>query len=223
MKFRSRVFCAVLYPEDSTHSAAVARLESGGYNFAGILHNKDVDQDGKTKKPHWHLVIRFKNAVWNTAVAKELGIEPNYLEGCKNVDGALCYLVHYGNEDKFQYEYESTFGPLRLKLATLLADTDEGTRALNILEIIEKSPGPIGYSETLKKVCAAGLYADFRRMGTFATALIREHNDECRLELEYKQAMADDRRRAADFMARGHEDVSFSTMVKIMTENKLWP
>lgn len=220
-KFRSRVFCAVLYPEDTTHAAAIARLESGGYNFAGILHDKDVDQDGNTKKPHWHLVIRFKNAVWNTAVAKELGIQLNYLEACKNVDGALCYLVHFGNDDKFQYEYEQTFGPLRLKLATLLADTDEGTRALNILEIIEKSPGPIGYSEALKKVCAAGLYADFRRMGSFATCLIREHNDECRAELEYRQDMETLHRRFGDFVANPGE-IDFAAMVAIMRKYHLW-
>lgn len=91
-KFRDRKFCAVLYPEDETHVAAIEKLKSGGYNFAAILHDKDVYEDGEhkgeTKKPHWHVVVRFKNAVWNTAIAKELGIQPNYLEACANVDTA---------------------------------------------------------------------------------------------------------------------------------------
>lgn len=181
-KFRDRKFVAVLYPEDPSHVECIDKLLSGGYNFAGILHNQDVYEDGEhegeLKKPHWHIVLRFKNAVWNTAIAKELGITPNYLEACKDVDSALLYLVHYGNEKKAQYEYESVFGPLKLKLATLLADTDEGTRVLNIVEIIENSPGPIGYSELLKKAVAAGLYADLRRMGAFAVGLMREHNYE---------------------------------------------
>lgn len=181
-KFRDRKFVAVLYPEDPTHAACIEKLKQGGYNFAAILHDKDVyedgDQKGEIKKAHWHIVLRFKNAVWNTAISKELGITANYLEACKDVDSALLYLVHYGHNDKFQYEYEAVFGPLGLKLATLLADTDEGTRVLNILEIIENSPGPIGYSELLKKAVSAGLYADLRRMGHFATALIREHNYE---------------------------------------------
>lgn len=182
-KFRDRKFVAVLYPEDPSHVACIEKLLSGGYNFAGILHNKDVYEDGEhegeLKKAHWHIVLRFKNAVWNTAIAKELGITPNYLESCKDVDASLLYLVHYGNSEKAQYDYEEVFGPLRLKLATLLADTDEGTRVLNIVEIIENSPGPIGYSELLKKAVAAGLYADLRRMGTFAVGLMREHNYEC--------------------------------------------
>lgn len=182
-KFRDRKFCAVLYPDDDSHVEAIAKLQSGGYNFAAILHDKDIYEDGEhageLKKPHWHVVTRFKNAVWNTAIAKELGITPNYLEACKDVDAALLYLVHYGNEKKAQYDYEEAFGPLRLKLATLLADTDEGTRVLSIVEIIENSPGPIGYSELLKKAVAAGLYADLRRMGAFAVGLMREHNYEC--------------------------------------------
>lgn len=182
-KYRDRKFCAVLYPEDDSHVEAIAKLQSGGYNFAAILHDKDINEDGEhageLKKPHWHVVIRFKNAVWNTAIAKELGITSNYLEACKDVDASLLYLVHYGNDKKAQYDYEEVFGPLRLKLATLLADTDEGTRVLNIVEIIENSPGPIGYSELLKKAVAAGLYADLRRMGAFAVGLMREHNYEC--------------------------------------------
>lgn len=181
-KFRDRKFVAVLYPEDASHVECIEKLKTGGYNFAAILHDKDVYEDGdhkgEMKKPHWHIVLRFKNAVWNTAVAKELGITSNYLEACKNVDASLLYLVHYGNDDKAQYNYEDVFGPLRLKLSTLLSDTDEGTRVLNLVQIIEDSPGPIGYTELIKKAVSAGLYADLRRMGTFAVGLIREHNEE---------------------------------------------
>ena len=183
IKFRDRKFVAILYPEDQTHVDCIAKLNAGCYNFAAILHDQDVYEDGEhkgeLKKPHWHIVLRFKNAVWNTAIAKELGITPNYLEACKDIDASLLYLVHYANADKAQYEFENVFGPLRLKLASLLSDTDEGTRVLNLVEIIENSPGPIGYSELLKKAVAAGIYSDLRRMGHFATALVREHNYEC--------------------------------------------
>lgn len=180
-KYRSRSFCAVLYPEDETHTAAIEKLKSGGYNFAAILHDEDIYEDGEhkgeKKKPHWHVVIKHPNAVWDTSLAKDLGIAPNYLEKCKNLDSALLYLVHYGYEDtKFQYEVEKVFGPLALRLVTLLQANDEGTRALNLCSIIENNPGPIGYTELLKKAVAAGLYADLRRMGSFAVGIMREHN-----------------------------------------------
>lgn len=212
LKFRDRKFVAVLYPEDPTHAEAIEKLKQGGYNFAAILHDKDVYEDGEhqgeLKKPHWHIVLRFKNAVWNTAISKELGITANYLEACKDVDASLLYLVHYGNPDKAQYEYEAVFGPLGLKLATLLADTDEGTRVMNILEIIENSPGPIGYSELLKKAVSAGLYADLRRMGHFATALIREHNYECYKLIYPNAGVAGDFSDFRDFLAfTGDKDI----------------
>lgn len=181
-KYRDRKFCAVLYPEDPTHAACIDKLKSGGYNFAVILHDKDVwesgDNKGQLKKPHWHVVIKFPNAVWNEPLAKELGIQSNYLEKCINVDAALTYLVHDGFDDKAQYELSEVFGPLQTRLATLLRDDDEGTRALTLYQLIEDSPGIVTYGEILAKACKSGLYGDLRRMGTGVGWLIREHNQE---------------------------------------------
>lgn len=211
-KFRDRKFCAVLYPEDATHVDAIEKLKSGGYNFAAILHDKDVYEDGEhkgeLKKPHWHVVIRFKNAVWNTAIAKELGIQPNYLESCANVDAALLYLVHFGNEEKFQYEYESVFGPLRVRLATLLAEPDEGSRVLSLIDIIDSCPGPIGYTELIRKAVAAGVYADLRRMGTLGVKILQEHNYECYRQLQPNNGVAQDFDSFNDFLAfTGDKDI----------------
>lgn len=212
MKFRDRKFVGVLYPDDPTHMEAIEKLKSGGYNFAACLHDQDVHEDGEhkgeLKKQHWHIVLRFKNAVWSTAIAKELGIEPNYLEQCRDVDSSLLYLVHANDLEKAQYSIERVFGPLQLKLATLLADTDEGTRALSIVDIVEKCPGPIGYSELLKKTVAAGLYADLRRMGTFAVGLMREHNYECYYMSQHNTGVQRDFERFNDFLEfTGDKDI----------------
>lgn len=211
-KFRSRLYVAVLYPEDTTHAECMVKLETNGYNFAAILHDKDVYEDGENKgelkKPHWHIVLRFKNAVWNTAVAKELGITPNYLEACKDQDASLLYLVHYGRDEKAQYDFEEVFGPMRIKLSTLLADTDEGTRVLSLVDIVESSPGPIGTSELLKKAVAAGLYADLRRMGHLATCLVREHNYESWHQSQNNSGVGKDFANFNDYLAfTGDKDI----------------
>ena len=211
-KFRDRKFVAVLYPEDETHVSCIEKLKSGGYNFAAILHDKDIFEDGEhqgeLKKPHWHVVLRFKNAVWNTAIAKELGITENYLEACKDVDSSLLYLVHFANPEKAQYDIEDVFGPLRLKLSTLLSDTDEGTRVMNLIDIIDNSPGPIGYSELLKKAVSAGLYGDLRRMGTFAIGLMREHNYEYYKTTQNNAGVQQDFENFNDFLAfTGDKDI----------------
>ncbi len=181
-RFRDRKFCAVLYPEDETHAACIEKLKCGGYNFAAILHDEDLYEDGENagekKKPHWHVVIKFPNAVWNESLAKELGITANYLEKAKSLDGALLYLVHYGFEEKYQYDLEQVFGTLKTRLASLLSDTDESTRALTIFDLIRNSPGIVTYTEIFEKACKAGLYGDFRRMGSGVMYLIKEHNYE---------------------------------------------
>lgn len=202
-RFRDRKFVAVLYPEDPTHAECIEKLKTNGYNFAAILHDKDVYEDGEhkgeLKKPHWHVVIKFSNAVWNVPTAKDLGIEPNYLQKCSSLDGSLLYLVHEGNPDKYQYDQKDVFGPLANRLAVLLADDDEGTRAVKIADIIDNCPGPMGYSELLRKCVAAGLYSDLRRMGAFAVGMLREHNFEYQYSTERNAGVAKDFENFDDF------------------------
>lgn len=207
-RYRDRKFCAVLYPEDPTHAACIEKLKTGGYNFAAVLHDKDVYEDGEnkgqTKKPHWHIVIKFSNAVWNVPTAKDLGIESNYLQKCSSVDGSLLYLVHEGNPDKHQYDLSEVFGPLQTRLATLLADDDEGTRALTIFNLIKDSPGIVTYSEIFEKAVKGGLYGDFRRMGTGVMWLINDHNN----ALLYEKQMATRAKLDRDLSLEGFDNWS---------------
>lgn len=193
IKFKDRKYVAVLYPEDSTHAAAMEKLKSGGYDYAAILHDSDVyEEDGKDhkkgdlKKPHWHIVIRFSpNALWNTAVAKDLGIEPNYLEKCRNMNRSLLYLVHRDNPEKFQYDLSQVFGSEAMisVLSKLLTEEDEGLRVLSIVKMVEDEPGIISPTEMLKKACKDGYYGEFRRMGMWSHIIIQEHNDRIKDEL----------------------------------------
>lgn len=203
-KIRDRKYCSVLYPEDETHVHAMEKLKSGGYNFAAILHDKDVHEDGdhkgELKKPHWHVVIKFPNAVWQNSLAKELGISSNYLEQAKNLDSSLLYLVHDGYEDKSQYELSDVFGPLQTRLATLLRDDDEGTRALTIYQLIADSPGIVTYTEIFVKACKSGLYGDFRRLGTGVGWLIKEHNQEYYEQSQYNDGVSQDFENFRDYM-----------------------
>lgn len=188
-KYRSRNFALLLYPEDPTHLAAIKLLEEGGYDFAAILHNEDTWSDadpefdpekhtaGEKKKEHFHVVVKFLNPKWDTALAKELGIKPNYIRDVKNLDKALLYLVHVGYPDKYQYDFDSVIGPLKVNLQKLLRDDDEGSRVLQIVEMIDNSPAPT-YREILIKACKAGLYGEFRRLGSGVKYLLDERRME---------------------------------------------
>lgn len=177
-KYRSRNYRMLLYPEDASHSLAIEKLQAGQFRFVAILHDKDIDEDGTLKKPHWHVVVKFPQPRWNTAVAKEFGIEENYIMSCESLDGAILYLVHAEHPDKYQYEASEAFGTLLPSLNKLLAEDDEGSRVLEIVKLIDDSPGKCGYREILVKSCNAGLYGEFRRLGSGVKWLIDEHNEE---------------------------------------------
>lgn len=185
-KLKKRNWTMLLYPEDPTHAAAMDILAAGGYKYVAILHDSDLWGEGESenhaagepKKEHWHVVLKFSQARYNTAIAKELGIKENYMEPCANFDNACLYLVHANAEDKHQYDPSALFGSLVSHVNKLLLDDDEGTRVLEIVKTIDAMPGKASYRDTLVWACKNGLYGEFRRLGSGVKWLIDEHNDE---------------------------------------------
>lgn len=203
-KERARNWCLLLYPEDSTHATALERLEMLNYRYVAMKHDQDVwteheCQDGKhepgtVKKPHVHVVIKCKQARWNTAIAKDLGIAPNYMQQCADFDEAVLYLTHVAQPDKAQYDSSLAFGPLTAHLEKLLLDDDEGTRVLEIVKAIDAIPGEARYRDILVHCCNNGLYGEFRRLGCGVKYLLDEHNAE--IFQERARAVEDETNRA---------------------------
>ena len=121
-KYRGRVHMLLLYPENDSHVEAMEKI-SKSYDYAAVLHDRDTwtaaDEsknpehiEGEYKKAHWHVVLRFNQAVWNTAICKELGIPENYIEQVKKFENAIQYLIHYNDTDKTQYSVDEVFGNL---------------------------------------------------------------------------------------------------------------
>ena len=176
-KFRDRKFCLLLYPlEDKTHQKAIEIIRNN-YDYALIEHNCDKLENGDLKKSHTHVVIRFSNAIWNTSLAKELGIAENYIEKCRNFDKALLYLLHYNDIDKYQYDYEQVEGSLKDKLFRLLENgiKDENERTLDLLEYIESS-GYLTVSDFASYCAVIGKWDLFRRSSIIYLEIIKEHN-----------------------------------------------
>lgn len=183
-KRKDRKWRLLLYPDDSSHVEAMSRLAQGGYKYIAIKHDKDKWSEGESeshkagelKKEHWHVVVKFPAARYNTAVAKELGIGVNYMRDCQDFDAGVLYLVHYNQKDKAEYEPEECFGTLVPHLMKLLEDDCEDVRVLQIVHLIDSSPGRCSYREILVKCCNNGLYGEFRRLGAGVKYLLDEHN-----------------------------------------------
>ena len=185
-RFRSRNFVAVLYQEDNTHSEAVAKLINGGYKFCGILHDKDVydseenpDLAGQLKKPHWHILISFPSARWNTSVCAELGIADNYLQKCSSVDSTLLYFVHHELPSKAQYSIDDVFGHKTFieRLRKLLSGDSESQRLRQLVSLINAEECVLCPSDVLTIACDAELYDVLRRCPSWVMQdVLYQHN-----------------------------------------------
>lgn len=76
--------------------------------IAGIIHNKDVNEDGELVAPHVHIVLQFKNPRSLENLAKLIN-EPQvsaFQQWRGNVNNAYSYLIHQtsGAEEKYQYD-----------------------------------------------------------------------------------------------------------------------
>jgi hypothetical protein len=185
-KFRDRKFALLLYPEDDSHVDALEVIKQS-YDYAYILHDKDLDEDGKIKKSHWHVLITTgKNQKWSSALAEDLKITENYIRKVKNLDRALEYLIHLNDEDKHQYSIDEVCGTLKLRLAANMnaSDKTEGEKVLELIQVIEDS-NRITVTEIAKHSAKSGCWDVFRRSGGIFIRIIDEHN--MKYDTEYEQ------------------------------------
>lgn len=141
IKNRNRHWTLVLYPqEDETHKNALEYIEKT-YEYAKIIHDKDVDEQGEIIKEHTHVVMTTgNNPRWRSAVAEELGISLSKIEGC-NQTKQLLYLIHKENPDKWQYKIDEVEGNLKNKLVELLEkDKTDTENANKLVNYIMKTP-----------------------------------------------------------------------------------
>lgn len=190
-KYRSRVHMLLLYPENELHRKAIEKIEQS-YDYAMILHNRDCwsaeDEKknpehiaGELKKEHWHVVLRFNQAVWSTAICKELDIEHNYIENVKRFDNAIQYLIHYNDSDKVQYTIEEVKGNLKTKLVESInkVEKSEGEKVIELIDYIEKQDNKITISQFASWCAQNGYWSEFRRSASIFIRILDEHNLRC--------------------------------------------
>lgn len=187
-KFRKRYMNLLLYPEDPKHLEAIEKIKQS-YDYAMILHERDIytkedeaknsdNKEGTLKKPHWHVVLRFKNQVWNTALAKDLGIGVNYIQEPRSFDNSLMYLIHYNDPDKVQYDISEVKGNITTKLKELInaSNKTEGEKVVEIIQYIKDYKGYIKVTDFAEYCASNGYWSEFRRSGAIFLKIIEEHN-----------------------------------------------
>lgn len=72
--------------------------------WAYVLHDKDTDENGEVKAPHYHLYIEYQNA--RTFQAMRNRFEGAHIETAQNREFCIQYLIHRNNPDKHQYKID---------------------------------------------------------------------------------------------------------------------
>lgn len=189
VKYRSRNHMLLLYPEDATHVKAMDIIKES-YEYLAIKHDKDIiDADdikddanaeiGKPKKEHWHVIVSFDNARWNTSLAKDLGITENYIREVQKLDNAMQYLLHYNDNNKAQYDIDEVFGTFKDKLEDSIEKKQltEGEKVSDMIDAIISSDKRWTVTEFAKYCAVNGYWAEFRRSGAIFCKIIEEHNN----------------------------------------------
>ena len=95
--------------------------------------------------------------------------------------GSLKYLIHYKNDNKFQYDIKNCVSNCNLldRLKKLVNDDiPEDQKALNLFEFIDNTVGYIEFKSFFVYVCKSGQYSVYRRNTFTFMKLIEDHNYE---------------------------------------------
>ena len=101
---RTRHWGTIVYPESFPKNWQDLLATECVPAIISPLHDKDVEQDGTPKKPHWHVMLLF-NGVKSQEQVHEIckrfgGVLPIPIS---NAQSMARYFIHKDNPDKYQY------------------------------------------------------------------------------------------------------------------------
>lgn len=174
-KERSMVWLLLLYPDSERHIRALEFIKKNYVEYAFIKHFPEKEEN----KEHYHLVIRFKNYRWNTALSEELDVEINMFEKCRGLCNALIYLIHLREPEKIQYSVEDVQGPFQTKLKCIMQTDgkDNSDMAYEIVQWIMGQNNRIKYSQLFFFAKENGLYSELLRGMKLFSYIMEEHNN----------------------------------------------
>lgn len=98
--------------------------------FALIVHDRDKKADGSPVEPHVHVAFHFDNAREIAAVAKKLGLPPQYINKWDGDQEALfAYLCHRTSGAKARFQYEPADVEANFDYASWLAKVEARYKA----------------------------------------------------------------------------------------------
>lgn len=147
---RARAWWGVLYPESAPENWREMIADDLVETLISPLHDKDMLPNGEPKKPHYHVLISFKNPTTRETAAetmKRWGVvvqehwpkpgEPDSFK-VKDFKQAARYLCHLDQADKHRYEISEVTSIGAIDYAALvMSSTDEDAMLDEIFETMD--------------------------------------------------------------------------------------
>ena len=103
---KTRNWAYMLYPDSVPDDWREMLADTHMQIYISPLHDRDIDEFGNYKKPHWHIVISSDGPITQKR-ANEI-MQPfcgtQSAEYIKSLRGYVRYLAHLDDPDKFQYD-----------------------------------------------------------------------------------------------------------------------
>lgn len=187
-------FILVIYEDDERFDKQFFNL-SQEMEAIWIRHDQDVFEEdvvkddeiihhaGDIKKPHYHFVLKLRNACTISALAKRNELDENMIEPVKkSLNVNLKYLIHFGSDNKYQYDIkdvQSNSTNLKRRLEDMVTkDTPEVEKVISIQEFINEFPDIIKWNVLMKYVQKINKWDTFRRNYQIFRDLVNEHNND---------------------------------------------
>ncbi len=134
---KTRNWTFIIYPESAPANWKELLSTSGLAYAISPLHDKDTNDDGTPKKPHYHIVVVYDN----TTTYKNVEDFTKQFNGtipqrCKSLKGSLRYFTHKDNPEKYQYTEEGIITS-RIDYKSLVQSLTASDRHTIIKEMIK--------------------------------------------------------------------------------------
>ena len=173
-------FTIVIYEDDENFDSQKFNLALEGETIY-CRHDQDVTEEGELKKPHYHYVLKLKHACTISALSKRVGVPENLIEPVKkSLNSCLKYLIHFGNDDKYQYNAEDVQGNsdklLRKFLDLVSKEITETEKVISIQDYIESFNDYIDFGVLGRYVQKINMWDAFRRNMMYFIKIVDNHN-----------------------------------------------
>lgn len=137
---KSRGWLTVCYPESAPVDWVERLAQAGVMALISPLHKDDVNADGETKKPHYHVILLWEGPTTYSNAKEFVALIGGV--GCiamATLRGAARYLCHLDNPEKAQYDPADVRSLGGLDYQEIIASASDDLLALyEIFDYIEE-------------------------------------------------------------------------------------